>query len=257
MKLGTVVFESRERVVADLGAGRMLDLHLAAESAGLNAGHFVDMLSVIYGGDVALAEARSLLEDVHDSTVLLEEEVTFCPPILPIQYRDCLVFEEHLKGSFAQAEKMTGRAFDIPKVWYNQPIYYKGNRMSFVGHQAIVEWPSYAQFLDVEQELAIVIGRKGKDISEAEAPGYILAIRCSTMSRRATPRWSKCQASLVRQRARTLTPATFWVPGLSLRTRFHIQRDWTWKSMSTGIAGAAEIPPRCTIPLPGSSSISR
>ncbi|MEX0281021.1 MAG: fumarylacetoacetate hydrolase family protein [Arenibacterium sp.] len=173
MRLGTVIYESRERVVADLGAGRMLDLHLAAEKAGMNAAHFVDMLAVICGGDEALAEARALLADVSDSDVLLEEEVTFCPPIFPVQYRDCLVFEDHLVNAFKQAEKMTGRPFDIPKVWYDQPIYYKGNRMSFVGHQADVQWPAYAEFLDIELELAIIIGRKGRDIPRADAPGYI------------------------------------------------------------------------------------
>ncbi|QBF30634.1 fumarylacetoacetate hydrolase family protein [Thalassococcus sp. S3] len=173
MRLGTVCFEGREHVVADLGEDRMLDLHLAAEHAGANEGYFLDMLSVIYGGDEALAVAQSLIDDASDRAILMREEVTFRPPILPVQYRDCLVFEEHLKNSFAAAEKMTGRAFEIPPVWYQQPVYYKGNRMSFVGHEEDVIWPSYAQFLDIELELAIIIGKKGKDISQAEAPAYI------------------------------------------------------------------------------------
>ena len=173
MRLGTVLYEHRERVVADLGEGRMLDLHLAAEHAGENASYYVDMLSVIYGGDQALSLARSLIENAQPAATLLEREVTFCPPIHPVQYRDCLVFEEHLKGSFAQAEKMTGRSFAIPQVWYDQPIYYKGNRMSFIGHGGDVIWPSYAEYLDVELELAVVIGRKGTSIPRADAPGYI------------------------------------------------------------------------------------
>jgi 2-keto-4-pentenoate hydratase/2-oxohepta-3-ene-1,7-dioic acid hydratase in catechol pathway len=94
-------------------------------------------------------------------------------PIRPVQYRDCLVFEEHLINSFAQAEKMTGRPFAIPPVWYDQPIYYKGNRMSFIGADQDVIWPSYADHLDVELELAVIIGKGGKDISAAEAPGHI------------------------------------------------------------------------------------
>ncbi len=173
MRLGTVAFEGRELVVADLGQGRMLDLHLAAEHADVNEGSFIDMLSVIYGGEEALATARSLIDDASDRAILLEDEVTFCPPILPVQYRDCLVFETHLKNSFAQAEKMTGRSFAIPDIWYDQPIYYKGNRMSFVGHGADVEWPGYADHLDIELELAIIIGRKGRDISAKDAPGHI------------------------------------------------------------------------------------
>ncbi len=173
MRLGTVCYENREHVVADLGEGRMLDLHLAAEHAHENEALFVDMMSIIYGGEDALALARNLVDNAQDAAILLEEEITFRPPILPVQYRDCLVFETHLKNSFAQAEKMTGRPFAIPPVWYDQPIYYKGNRMNFIGHGQDVIWPGYAQFLDVELELAIIIGKKGKDISAADGPGHI------------------------------------------------------------------------------------
>ncbi|MFY9211342.1 MAG: fumarylacetoacetate hydrolase family protein [Aestuariivita sp.] len=173
MRLGTVRYDTRDRVVADLGEGKMLDLHLAAEHANENAALFVDMLSVIYNSDAALDLAGSLIANSTNAAILLEEDITFCPPILPVQYRDCLVFETHLKNSFARAEKMTGRPFMIPPVWYDQPIYYKGNRMSFIGHGADVIWPSYAAHLDVELELAIIIGKKGKDISAADAPGYI------------------------------------------------------------------------------------
>lgn len=173
MRLGTVLYENRERVVADLGGGRMLDLHLAAENAQENEAWFVDMLAVIYGGDEALAVARNLIDTAQDAAVLLEDEVTFCPPILPVQYRDCLVFETHLKNSFAKAEQMTGRPFAIPPVWYQQPIYYKGNRLNFIGHGQDVIWPGYAQHLDLELELAIIVGKKGKDIPAADAAGYI------------------------------------------------------------------------------------
>ena len=173
MRLGTVCYENREHVVADLGEGRMLDLHLAAEHAHENEALFVDMMSIIYGGEEALALAQNLVENAQDAAILLEEEITFRPPILPVQYRDCLVFETHLKNSFAQAEKMTGRPFAIPPVWYDQPVYYKGNRMNFIGHGQDVIWPGYAQFLDVELELAIIIGKKGKDISAADGPAYI------------------------------------------------------------------------------------
>lgn len=173
MRLGTVCYETRERVVADLGQGRMLDLHLAAEHADANAALFVDMLSVIYGGQGALDLAQTLIDTARDAAILLEDEITFCPPLLPVQYRDCLVFETHLKNSFAQAEKMTGRPFAIPPVWYDQPIYYKGNRMSFVGHDQDVIWPAYAEHLDVELELAVIIGKKGKDITAADGPAHI------------------------------------------------------------------------------------
>ncbi len=68
---------------------------------------------------------------------------------------------------------MTGQKPTIPQVWYDQPIYYKGNRLSFIGPEADIEWPNYCEFLDIELEMAIVIGKKGKNISVEDAPSYI------------------------------------------------------------------------------------
>ena len=173
MRLGTVLHEDAPRVVAALGDDTLLDLARAADLAGKDSAPFADMLALIEAGEPGLDLARALAETPPDEALIRTADVTFLPPIVPVQYRDCLVFEEHLKNSFAAATRMTGRAFDIPQVWYQQPIYYKGNRLSFVGHGADVIWPSYAQFLDIELELAIVIGKQGKDIRHDDAPGHI------------------------------------------------------------------------------------
>lgn len=131
------------------------------------------MLLVIGEGDYGLEQARHLIRRANRRSLLKVADVTFLPPLMPVQYRNCLTFETHLKNSLAAGATMTGRAFDIAPVWYRQPLYYKGNRMSFVGHGADVIWPSYAQHLDIGLELAVVIGRPGKDISRADAPGHI------------------------------------------------------------------------------------
>jgi len=173
MRLGTVSYQDRSRVVADLGAERMVDLRAAALLTGTEDAIFADMLSLIESGAAGLERAHDLIATAPEEVILATADVSFRCPLQPVQYRDCLVFETHLKNSFAVAEKMTGRPFAIPPVWYEQPIYYKGNRMSFVGHQQDVIWPTYAQFLDVELELAIIIGTGGKDISAADAPAHI------------------------------------------------------------------------------------
>ena len=159
MRLGTVDHLGAQKVV------------VASEDGLVVLEHFSDMLELIEAGQAGLDQAAAALN--ARAQVLGEADVRFLPPIKPVQYRDCLVFEEHLINSFAAATKMTGRAFDIPPVWYNQPIYYKGNRMSFVGHGADVEWPAYAEFLDIELELAIVVGKKGRDIRPEEAGAHI------------------------------------------------------------------------------------
>ncbi|MFD1193883.1 fumarylacetoacetate hydrolase family protein [Seohaeicola saemankumensis] len=166
MKLGTVLHADVEKPVAVIDAQRLLDLR----AAGLM---LRDMVELVEAGDAGLEAVRAALADPKGRALIALDDVEMRCPIRPVQYRDCLVFEEHLINSFAQAEKMTGRPFAIPPVWYEQPIYYKGNRMSFIGDGQDVIWPSYAAHLDVELEMAIVIGKGGRDISAADAPAHI------------------------------------------------------------------------------------
>ncbi|OUS36142.1 fumarylacetoacetate hydrolase [Rhodobacterales bacterium 56_14_T64] len=173
MRLATVIYDGKPRVVVAMERGTLLDLALTATLLEQDASAFADMLSLVQSGAAGLAQAAALLELAPGAACLHVEEVAFLPPILPVQFRDCLVFKEHLENSFAAAGRMTGRGFTIPKVWYRQPIYYKGNRMSFIGHGTDVIWPDYSEHLDIELELAIVVGKQGKDISVEQAPEFI------------------------------------------------------------------------------------
>ncbi|WP_372612696.1 fumarylacetoacetate hydrolase family protein [Aquicoccus sp.] len=170
MRLGTVLHEGKARVVSPLDDDTLLDLVRAAELAGARPDTFDTMQTLIEAGDDGLERAGALLARADRHATIPAGEVTFLPPLMPVQYRDCLVFEEHLFNclkAFGQDDPQ------LPPVWYEQPIYYKGNRMSFIGHGADVIWPDYAEFLDVELELAIVVGRKGKDIAPGRAADHI------------------------------------------------------------------------------------
>jgi len=161
MHLGTVEHAGALKVVAKIDEGSVLDL----------SDDYADMVALVEAGPGALADIKARLA-APDKVIALADAQLRCP-IMPVQFRDCLVFEEHLKNSFTRAEKLTGRPFEIPQVWYDQPIYYKGNRMSFIGPDQDVRWPVYAEYLDVELELAVIVGKRGCDIPLAEAPGYI------------------------------------------------------------------------------------
>lgn len=165
MRLGTVRHEGTPHIVAALDDAHLLDLTAV--------GGWRDMLEIVNGGAEVLERIHDLIETADGRAVLRSEDVVFLPPIQPVQYRDCLVFEEHLINGFKQAEKLSGKSFAIPEVWYKQPIYYKGNRMSFIGHGQNVIWPGYADHLDIELELAIIVGKTGKDITAQEAPDHI------------------------------------------------------------------------------------
>ena len=173
MRLATVSHQGQAIVVAATETNYLIDLRKAAEHSGEDGAIFADMLSLINAGENGLKTARALLQSADEDVTMAVSDVSFLPPIMPVQYRDCLVFEEHLANCFKVMGATMPVPPSIPPVWYDQPLYYKGNRMSFIGHDTDVQWPAYAEFLDIELELAIVVGKTGKDISKDAAPAHI------------------------------------------------------------------------------------
>ena len=195
MRLATVSYKNRPLLVAALDDDRLLDLHAAAKHAGQDEADFTSMQSLIDAGQKGLDIARGLVNHPQQSATIALADVTFLPPIMPVQYRDCLVFEDHLTNCFKVMEEATGRKHEVPDVWYQQPIYYKGNRMSFIGHGTDVQWPNYAEHLDIELELAIVVGKTGKNIKADQPhlrlyhPERYVRAGCAN-GRNARPAWS-------------------------------------------------------------------
>ena len=162
MRIVTFVHEGGPRPGALDAGGGIVDLTPAADS----------VQTLIEGGEAALTAARRLL-DTASPVAAVETAELLAPLPRPVQIRDCLVFEEHLKNAYAALEKISGRKLTIPPVWYEQPIYYKSNRMSVIGPGATIRWPAYAQVLDYELELACVIGKQGTDIPVGAAADHI------------------------------------------------------------------------------------
>jgi 2-keto-4-pentenoate hydratase/2-oxohepta-3-ene-1,7-dioic acid hydratase in catechol pathway len=99
-----------------------------------------------------------------------DDEIRLLAPIArPRVLRDFLTFEGHMKQAF----KALGRTDPISPLWYQVPAYYKGDPDTVVGPDADVPVPQYCEKFDFELELAMVVGRRGKNIAKAEAAGYI------------------------------------------------------------------------------------
>lgn len=88
-------------------------------------------------------------------------------PLRPRSLRDFLAFEGHLLNAFARL----GR--EIPAEWYDVPAYYKGIPDTVIGPEEEIPWPSYSDQLDHELELAVVIGRPGRNISVDDAMDHV------------------------------------------------------------------------------------
>ncbi len=174
MRLATVVSDGREFVAAVQSEGHLLDLAHAARLAGVDGSAFASMQTLIESGPRGLDAARGLLASSPREAIVGEDAVAFRAPLpRPVRLRDCLVFEEHLSNAVAQASKRTGKHYEIPAVWYEQPIYYKCNHLSVIGHGQDTAWPAYSSFMDLELELAIVIGKGGADIAPERAMDHV------------------------------------------------------------------------------------
>jgi 2-keto-4-pentenoate hydratase/2-oxohepta-3-ene-1,7-dioic acid hydratase in catechol pathway len=196
MKLVTFEVAGRQRIGAMLDdLATIADLQAGAELVrGGAKPHFETMLALIEAGPAALDEARAVVAAIAggkaDAARRRLADVRLLAPVpVPQQMRDFLAFETHYRQARARALKIRAATFPdpaaaereladsdefkIPAVWYQQPIYYKGNRFSVVGPDTDVIWPSYCQKLDFELEFGVYIGRKGKNIPRERAGEYI------------------------------------------------------------------------------------
>ncbi len=137
------------------------------------------MLALLEGGPSAMSAAReafdyavklgeAALGPAGETIVYSGRDVRIIAPLPnPPSLRDFLAFEAHIAATSRK------RGQPIPPEWYKFPVYYKGNHRTIIGPDEPLPWPLETTKLDYELELACVIGREGRDISEQDAPGYI------------------------------------------------------------------------------------
>jgi 2-keto-4-pentenoate hydratase/2-oxohepta-3-ene-1,7-dioic acid hydratase in catechol pathway len=136
-----------------------------------------DMVALIEGGERSLDAAREAIDwAARNVTVVNGVTIRHTPERLrllspvprPTMLRDFMGFEQHLLNIFPKL----GR--EIPPEWYKLPVYYKGNPGSVGAHGDDIPIPSYGgETLDIEFELAFVIGRGGSNISAERAREHI------------------------------------------------------------------------------------
>jgi fumarylacetoacetate (FAA) hydrolase len=100
-------------------------------------------------------------------TYSLNEIVPLAPIPEPPSIRDFYAFEQHVKA--ARALRGLGM---IPE-WYEVPIFYFTNPSEVYGTDQPIPYPQGSKELDIELEIACIIGREGKDIPVEEADQYI------------------------------------------------------------------------------------
>lgn len=164
MKLLTfTVGESEKVCLGALVGDNVLDLNVASE------GEIPpDMLTFIEGGNRLLSLAKEIVVKPKQSAVHSIKNIKIKTPLAnPPSLKDFFAFEEHAKAGAKRRNEI------LPDEWYEIPAYYKGNHREIYGPDDEIPWPSYTRKLDFECEIACVIGKKGKNLSEKEACDYI------------------------------------------------------------------------------------
>lgn len=106
------------------------------------------------------------LEEINPHYQLSEVQL-LAPLPNPRSVRDYLGFEQHM----INASKAFGHS--IGETYYDIPVFYFTNHNAIFGPDDEVKRPKNEEKLDLELELAAVIGKKGHDISVEDADDYI------------------------------------------------------------------------------------
>ncbi len=195
MKLGRILRETLEGavprlVVAQLEHERVIDLATAEYQRLLRTGASAEaarrLASALYPASMsaAIAAGPTFLEAIARTSASVEQgsallplgQVQWLAPLDPPVMRDCLAFEQHLRNSLNALAAALKTTPQIPDVYYELPIYYKGNPLTFIGHEQEVPWPDYTQRMDYELELGFVIGRAGKDLTAEQAKAHLFGV---------------------------------------------------------------------------------
>lgn len=175
MRLATISVGEKATAVALLEHGKALNIAVAARDvpgtagAALRAG---DMQSVIDGGRDALACLRDLIREAelggHDAA-LVDGDAPFLAPVhAPRKNIFCVGrnYAEHI----AEGERAQKKAIGVTE----HPVYFTKPATSVVGHGGdVLVFPALSEAIDYEVELAVVIGKAGRDISAEGAYDHI------------------------------------------------------------------------------------
>ncbi len=149
--------------------GRVIDLGAEAKKQGMTlAFDPASMLALIAAGDAALKQVRALAEGAQGEHPKLED-VRLSAPI-PVAPRNIYAVGWNYLAHFEE-----GKALRDPNQKYPEhPVFFSKASHCLNGPFAPIPYdPKVSTLIDWEGELAVIIGRRGRNIPEAEAMNYV------------------------------------------------------------------------------------
>ena len=129
-----------------------------------------EMNAFLQGGEALMERAKQVNKDIIEGKLKPKEEVFYeilAPVPHPTSCRDGYAFRQHV------AAARRNRKVEMIAEFDQYPIFYFTNHNAIQGPGEIECMPDHFQKLDFELEVAVVIGKKGRNIKAAEADDYI------------------------------------------------------------------------------------
>jgi 2-keto-4-pentenoate hydratase/2-oxohepta-3-ene-1,7-dioic acid hydratase in catechol pathway len=142
---------------------------------GLSEAALTDMVAFLSDWKASVKEARRLLGCLGKVPISDGDYTGGLLPFKPLSHRDFMLYEQHVIDAtraflkryrpevYENAEKYekdtgTVHAALKPKpIWYEKPIFYMGNHLSFYPDNSEILWPAYSRMMDYELELGMLI----------------------------------------------------------------------------------------------------
>lgn len=138
------------------------------------------MEKLIEGGAASLAAARQAFEFAstmpadkvkgpggRPGVIAIEEVRLLAPLSRPNSLRDFIAFEDHARAGARRRNE------ELNPIWFERPLYYKGNHRSLLGPGEDLVRPAFTSELDFELEVACVIASPGRDLDGESAAAAI------------------------------------------------------------------------------------
>lgn len=162
MRLASIHWDGLDRVAAALDDENLIDLNLALEASG--GATVQSMLELVQSGSDMLEQSACAIDWARDNPDTIERlpagAVTWQPPVR----RPGKILGVALNNSAANARKIS--APDHPSLFMKPATCLIGHR------EPLVVRPHYGR-LHPEPELAVIVGKDGKDIDPANAMDHV------------------------------------------------------------------------------------
>ena len=129
-----------------------------------------NMADFLKGSDVLMERAKNIDNQIKSKEIEPKEEAFYellAPVPHPTSCRDGYAFRQHV------AAARRNRKVDMIAEFDQYPVFYFTNHNAIQGPGDIECMPDHFEKLDFELEVAVVIGKQGRNIKAAEADSYI------------------------------------------------------------------------------------